>query len=91
PKAEKTDDEIINAGLLYAHVIINYPFKENWFADDKAIAALKNKDAMVVHGACDAICPIKSAYDLVAAHPHIGLSIARNAGHGVDLNEEYEA
>lgn len=87
---QKCDDETINAGMLYAHMIQNHIFADDWNTSNAAVTALRDKSVSIVHGACDTICPVTSAYIFQKAHPHAKLVLARNAAHGADLEGEYD-
>lgn len=91
PKPAKTDAEILNNALLYAHVIKNHLLPDGWATSDKAKAALRGKPLAIVHGACDVGCPLQDVYALQAAHPQAELHIAPNCGHGVDLGGQSDA
>lgn len=90
PKEPKPEDETLNAGLMYAHMIKHHMFENGWGLTPQAKEALRHIPTSITHGNCDAGCLIKNAYDLQKAHPHIKLAIAPNAGHGVDLDGEYD-
>lgn len=91
PSAPKPDSDIINNGLLYAHVIQNHTLPTGWGLTEQAQAALAGKPFAIVHGACDLGCPLRYVYELQRAHPHVQLYIAPNAGHGVDLDGTNQA
>lgn len=89
PSPPRPEDEALNGSILYAHIITNHLLEDGWATSESAQSALRHIPTTVIHGNCDASCPLKSAYDLKKAHPHIQLFIAQNSGHGVDLDGEY--
>jgi proline iminopeptidase len=90
PKEPKPDAELLNVGLLYAHMIKHHMFETGWAVTPAAQNALHGIPTTITHGNCDASCLIKNVYDMRKAHPHIDIHIALNSGHGVDLDGDNE-
>lgn len=86
---EMPEDDILNRGLLWAHMVKNHTFAKGWTATQAAQNALRHLPITMVHGRCDVGCPIKNVYEMQSVYPHIQVSVAENGGHDIDLDGNY--